>query len=325
MTKFGIYYGSKAQVVNRQLALPLEQPDSQPIDEPLHERLQRLLSPEFKLEHLVDKHDRPLQFRKTPCKANDKIIILRIAANKQMSFEQDFTQVSERWNPSILVICDIREGINRFAIQQKREAFGSTNQVAKMLCQCLNHYFDPSCPLKLEPYYQTNDVFEVVKKNRNRINYMHVCINEENTGAARQSLLKINADAEITSWINSHYLANEHFDAYSTHEYWARGKALELNVDDAYFRTLVQMCASSATPIIFKTTDEVEYECFVRGSEEPTPPTRIATDNLDDDVVKHLTDPSDDLASTDLFGMSPIDADMQKVVEFMNRQKNVYN
>ena len=115
---------------------------------------------------------KPYPFKLIPCEENENIIILRIAANKKKNFEQNFTDVSEDWNPSSLVIIDNRKDIQRIAIQVKRNAF-DTRKMALMLQKVFAARLkEDHVTIDIVPKMYSGDFWKVTERHKGMIQHV---------------------------------------------------------------------------------------------------------------------------------------------------------
>lgn len=111
-------------------------------------------------------------FMLIPCEANKDIIILRIANNKKKNFEQNFTDVSEDWNPSALVIIDNRKDIQRIAIQVKKDAF-STRKLASLLQKVFSEKLkEEHMTIEIVSKMYSGDFWKVTDRHKGHIQYV---------------------------------------------------------------------------------------------------------------------------------------------------------
>ena len=86
---------------------------------------------------------------------NHDIIVMRIANDSKKDVIQDFKKMSVRHEPPCYVIIDNREHCRRVAIQRNKDAWASTDSVAKVMTTVLDKALRRSCyiGISMHPQY----------------------------------------------------------------------------------------------------------------------------------------------------------------------------
>ena len=273
-----------------------------------------------------DAQEKPFPYKIIPCEENKNVIILRIAAHKKKSFEQNFTDISVDWNPSTLVIIDNRKDIQRIAILVKNNAF-STQRVANMLQRVLSeHLKNDRLTLEITPKRYSGDFWKVAARHKGRIHSVKF-------GFTREYLKDIkrvtphHESGPVTQLLEGLEGIAETMNADPSLVTKAAEKSLEINQTDAQMQALVKVCAATGQPICVHTLDGIKYNCYLlenKDSEEEKELERIVVQEFDDEIVKNFMN-ADDYYADDLFYEEHRTKDMLALITFMNSLKYAYD
>ena len=101
---------------------------------------------------------------------NDSLIIFKIANKKKRIIERDFEKQQEVDEPSVIVIIDNADGVQRIAIEENMSAFSDVNVVATILqnsfCKGLKEH---KLQVNLQSVYDENEFWDYVRDNKNSI------------------------------------------------------------------------------------------------------------------------------------------------------------
>ena len=243
------------------------------------------------------------------CVPNPNIIIMRIANNKEAILEHGFRDITHEWNPSCYVFIDNRKDIQRIAIQQTPKAFYDTKQVANIIQAVLNEKLkDKFLTFEIAPKKRVCEFWEVTTIHNNKIVCLDFDFNQENISEL-QDLSGLMKDIQQSAGNMNGYVPNYRIQAKS---------GMTLRVDKTYDQLMSMVSVSSALsrPINVRTIDDLSFDCYVDKRIEE----KIVYEELDDRVLEMLSDSSGLYASQDMFNTGA-----EKVVEFMNKLKTIYD
>ena len=267
-------------------------------------------------------------FKLIPCEANDNIIILRIAANKKKNFEQNFTDVSEDWNPSALVIIDNRKDIQRIAIQVKKDAF-TTRKLASILQLAFSERLkDEHMTIEIVPKMYSGDFWKVTDRHKGRIQYVRFDFTRQYLEDIKRVAKKELPEGPITQLIEGLEGYANAMKVNPSLLTKASDLSVEINKTDEQMQALVRISAATGQPIKITTLDGISYDCYLLGNREPTEEERkrdkIVVQELSDLVVNRLMnlEIKDDM---DLFSQEHFQDDIMMLITFMNNLKLSYD
>lgn len=297
------------------------------------ERQQEIFGNIFKdLSKLVFKENegqtKPYPFKLIPCEANKDIIILRIAANKKKKFEQNFTDVSEDWNPSALVIIDNRKDIQRIAIQVKKDAF-STRTMASMLQKVFAERLKENhITIEIVPKMYSGDFWKVTDRHRGRIEHVRFGFTKEYLKEVKRLTQKEMPEGPITKLMDGLEAIADTMDVDPSLVAKASSHSVEINKTDSQLQALVKISSATGQPIKIVTLDGMSYDCYLLGDREPTQEERkrdrIVVQELSDKVVNRLMN-LEIKEDTDLFSKEHFQDDIMMLITFMNNLKLSYD
>ena len=297
------------------------------------ERQQEIFGNIFKdLSKLVFKENegqaKPYPFKLIPCEANKDIIILRIAANKQKKFEQNFTDVSEEWNPSELIIIDNRKDIQRIAIQVKKDAF-STRTMASMLQKVFADILKKDhVTIEIVPKMYSGDFWKVTDRHRGRIQHVKFDFTRDYLKDVRRVTQKDLPEGPVTKLLDGLEAFADTMHINPSLIAKASGGSVEINKTDEQLQALVRVSAATGQPIKIVTLDGMTYDCYLLGGREPTlwerKHDRIVIQELSDHVVNRLMN-LEVQEGIDLFNKEHFQDDIMMLIAFMNNLKLSYD
>lgn len=271
---------------------------------------------------------KPYPFKLIPCEENENIIILRIAANKKKNFEQNFTDVSEDWNPSSLVIIDNRKDIQRIAIQVKRNAF-DTRKMALMLQKVFAARLkEDHVTIDIVPKMYSGDFWKVTERHKGMIQHVKFDFTLAYLEDIKRVVKKEVPEGPVTQLL-------EALEAFSTRMKInpsliakATNGSVEINKTDEQLQALVKVSTATGQPIKIVTLDGKSYNCYLQGDKEPTYEERkqdkIVVQDMPDYVVNRLVNYEIQEQSY-LFSKERFQRDISRLITFMNNLKLSYD
>ena len=296
------------------------------------EEKQRIFGKIFEVASLEFKENenqqKPYPYIMIPCEANANIIIFRIAANKKKNFEQNFTDISEDWNPSTLVIIDNRKDIQRIAIQVNKNAF-STRRVAEILQKVFAEKLKKDhMTIEISPKMYSGDFWKVTSRHEGRIQYVKFGFTKKYLEDIKRVVQKELPEGPITKLLEGLEAFAQSMNIDPMLVTKAVDNSVEINKTDSQLQTLVNVSAATGQPIKITTLDGISYDCYLLGDKEPTEEEkkrdRIVVQELSDSVVNRLTKPNED-AQTGLFDNEYQEQDIAQLIAFMNNLKLSYD
>lgn len=171
------------------------------------------------------------------------IFILKIANQKNTSFEEDFEKKSLTVSPSCYVIIDNRKDIQRIYIEHKSTSFSEPSYVADILHSSLNKYLNGyGLSIDIKKEYQVSEFWNIVKKYPNNITMVRFELKYPNLPRVWSSVKDVLKDSSKET--NSHK---------TTLQYRSDDNGfLELNEDNADLNGLAEASANSGSEISIK-------------------------------------------------------------------------
>lgn len=241
---------------------------------------------------------------------NHDIIVMRIANDSKKDMIQDFKKMSVRHEPPCYVIIDNREHCRRVAIQRNKDAWASTDSVAKVMTTVLDKALRRSCyiGISLHPQYYPKDFYKAWRMHQHHTSRLWFGLTE---GEIPQSFrtepqtddtimgfaLEVNEELQRKKYRTELVLSSAQ-----------NNTPLFVDEDSVYIRNLVNFHALTGSPIVIETSDGARFTCFIDDEEDSA---NIITSEMDRNILDIL------------FGEAEGDAATaeSKVMEFVNRMK----
>lgn len=241
---------------------------------------------------------------------NHDIIVMRIANDSKKDVIQDFKKMSVRHEPPCYVIIDNREHCRRVAIQRNKDAWASTDSVAKVMTTVLDKALRRSCyiGISMHPQYYPKDFYKAWRMHQHHTSRLWFGLTE---GEIPQSF---RTEPQTDDTIMGFALeVNEEFQRkkYRTELVLSSAQnntPLFVDEDSVYIRNLVNFHALTGSPIVIETSDGARFTCFIDDEEDSA---NIITSEMDRNILDIL------------FGEAEGDAATaeSKVMEFVNGMK----
>lgn len=241
---------------------------------------------------------------------NHDIIVIRIANDSKKDVIQDFKKMSVRHEPPCYVIIDNREHCRRVAIQRNKDAWASTDSVAKVMTTVLDKALRRSCyiGISMHPQYYPKDFYKAWRMHQHHTSRLWFGLTE---GEIPQSFrtepqtddtimgfaLEVNEELQRKKYRTELVLSSAQ-----------NNTPLFVDEDSVYIRNLVNFHALTGSPIVIETSDGARFTCFIDDEEDSA---NIITSEMDRNILDIL------------FGEAEGDAATaeSKVMEFVNGMK----
>lgn len=241
---------------------------------------------------------------------NHDIIVMRIANDSKKDVIQDFKKKSVRHEPPCYVIIDNREHCRRVAIQRNKDAWASTDSVAKVMTTVLDKALRRSCyiGISMHPQYYPKDFYKAWRMHQHHTSRLWFGLTE---GEIPQSFrtepqtddtimgfaLEVNEELQRKKYRTELVLSSAQ-----------NNTPLFVDEDSVYIRNLVNFHALTGSPIVIETSDGARFTCFIDDEEDSA---NIITSEMDRNILDILFGEAEgDVATAE-----------SKVMEFVNRMK----
>lgn len=173
----------------------------------------------------------------------DEVVVLKIANHRTLSVEREFKKEKEYTEPSVLVIFDNRDTVQRLLIQQDTKAFADTSDLARILNKSLNtELLKKKLHVSIQHEYQVQEFWNYINSNNSNIQMVRFEFKYPNLARAYESVKKILSDSNKN--LNSNKTAIE-YEANS-------GEHLIIDKNDEFISDMVEDSSNSGNPICLK-------------------------------------------------------------------------
>lgn len=218
---------------------------------------------------------------------NHDIIVMRIANDSKKDVIQDFKKMSVRHEPPCYVIIDNREHCRRVAIQRNKDAWASTDSVAKVMTTVLDKALRRSCyiGISMHPQYYPKDFYKAWRMHQHHTSRLWFGLTE---GEIPQSFrtepqtddtimgfaLEVNEELQRKKYRTELVLSSAQ-----------NNTPLFVDEDSVYIRNLVNFHALTGSPIVIETSDVARFTCFIDDEEDSA---NIITSEMDRNILDIL-------------------------------------
>ena len=218
---------------------------------------------------------------------NHDIIVMRIANDSKKDVIQDFKKMSVRHEPPCYVIIDNREHCRRVAIQRNKDAWASTDSVAKVMTTVLDKALRRSCyiGISMHPQYYPKDFYKAWRMHQHHTSRLWFGLTE---GEIPQSFrtepqtddtimgfaLEVNEELQRKKYRTELVLSSAQ-----------NNTPLFVDEDSVYIRNLVNFHALTGSPIVIETSDGARFTCFIDDEEDSA---NIITSEMDRNILDIL-------------------------------------
>lgn len=171
-------------------------------------------------------------------------IIFKIAKDKSVNLEEDFTIHKHEYSPSCNVIIDNRKDVQYIAIEEKSNVFNKVDTVAKILkCTFLSYLQGYRLSIDIKRVYDVKDFWSVVEENKDKIEKIRFQFSYPNLPDLNRRVKEAIAEVAKSTTSGKSELT---FEA-------VKGQTLRISEEDPNLRPLVQMSADGGEEIMIKT------------------------------------------------------------------------
>lgn len=241
---------------------------------------------------------------------NHDIIVMRIANDSKKDVIQDFKKKSVRHEPPCYVIIDNREHCRRVAIQRNKDAWASTDSVAKVMTTVLDKALRRSCyiGISMHPQYYPKDFYKAWRMHQHHTSRLWFGLTEgeipkgfrtepQTDDTIMGFALEVNEELQRKKYRTELVLSSAQ-----------NNTPLFVDEDSVYIRNLVNFHALTGSPIVIETSDGARFTCFIDDEEDSA---NIITSEIDRNILDILFGEAEgDVATAE-----------SKVMEFVNRMK----
>lgn len=260
--------------------------------------------------------------------ANPNIVVMRLANDKDVPIEKNFEATVAKDEPSCFIIIDNRQGLRTIAIECRKKAFNTTEQVSKILENNLTHaIFHEHCySLSIIPDFYPEDLFEAwtsLQQHVNAIRFGTPEMSEEEFAEKLKLFKQKNKDyfddSLMTSILQMAYEAKRaNYKQLLTITPEEKKTALYLDKTSLYMRNLISISAAADMPVELITADGASYKCYVDAESENA--EKIIRSEFNTQLLEELFDnkkkDGEELTTEER------DKIEEHIVEFMNEMKH---
>lgn len=212
-------------------------------DEELMQNKQELFASIFDNENLAFVKEKKCYNHKLLFKEGG-FIIFKIAKDRSVNLEEDFTIHKHEYSPSCNVIIDNRKDVQYIAIEEKSNVFNKVDTVAKILkCTFLFYLQGYKLSIDIKRVYDVKDFWSVVEENKDKIEKIRFQFSYPNLPDLNRRVKEAIAEVAKSTTSGKSELT---FEA-------AKGQTLHISEEDPNLRPLVQMSADGGEEIMIKT------------------------------------------------------------------------
>lgn len=228
--------------------------------------------------------------------ANPNIIVMRFANDKDLPTEINFKPSTAKTEPSCFIILDNREGMRSMAIQNRREAFSSPSQVAKIIANKLTEllYHEHCYSVSIDPDFYPEDLFKlwsICQQNAAAVRF-GMPANLPNDVLQKIETLKSKGKEYFDDSLMTHILGMAYeakkakYNQSLTVTPEEKKTALLVDKTSAYMRNLLSLSAAIEQPVELITTDGASFKCFVDTESENV--DKIVNREFDAAILEYL-------------------------------------
>lgn len=242
MSKYKLYrYQFSPIQSNTQSLFPVN--NGKMTDEELMQKKQTLFASLFNA-------DVELKFKKGNKLYNHKMLfnqggffVFKIANDKSVNLEENFTKCKHEYAPSCNVIIDNRQNVQFIAVEEKKNVFTSTDVVSSILQNTFSKYLQPyRLTIDVRRVYDETDFWTIVAGNPNSIVKVRFRFAYPNLPALNKNVKEAIAEvAKSTASGNSELTLEAQ-----------KGASLNISKNDVHISSLVKISADGGEEIKIK-------------------------------------------------------------------------
>lgn len=169
--------------------------------------------------------------------------VFKIANDKSVNLEENFTKCKHEYSPSCNVIIDNRKDIQIIAVEEKKTVFKSTDMVSSILQDTFSKNLQSyRLSIDIRRIYDVTDFWTIVEGNRDSIEKVRFRFSYPNLPALNRNVKE--AIAEVAKSTES---GNSEFTLEAQ-----KGCSLNVSEEDSNLSSLVQMSADGGEEIKIK-------------------------------------------------------------------------
>lgn len=170
-------------------------------------------------------------------------LVFKIANDKSVNLEENFTKCKHEYSPSCNVIIDNRKDIQIIAVEEKKTVFKSTDMVSSILQDTFSKKLQSyRLSIDIRRIYDVTDFWTIVEGNRDSIEKVRFRFSYPNLPALNRNVKE--AIAEVAKSTES---GNSEFTLEAQ-----KGCSLNVSEEDSNLSSLVQMSADGGEEIKIK-------------------------------------------------------------------------
>ena len=194
--------------------------------------------------------DVELKFKKGNKLYNHKMLfcqggffVFKIANDKSVNLEENFTKCKHEYSPSCNVIIDNRKDVQIIAVEEKKNVFKSTDVVSSILQDTFSKYLQSyRLSIDIRRIYDETDFWTIVAGNRDSIEKVRFRFSYPNLPALNKNVKEAIAEvAKSTASGNTEFTLEAQ-----------KGYSLNVSKKDSNLSSLVQMSADGGEEIKIK-------------------------------------------------------------------------
>lgn len=169
--------------------------------------------------------------------------VFKIANDKSVNLEENFTKCKHEYSPSCNVIIDNRKDVQFIAVEEKKTVFKSTDMVSSILQDTFSNYLQSyRLSIDIRRIYDVTDFWTIVAGNRDSIEKVRFRFSYPNLPALNKNVKEAIAEvAKSTASGNSEFTLEAQ-----------KGSSLNVSEEDTNLSSLVQMSADGGEEIKIK-------------------------------------------------------------------------
>lgn len=169
--------------------------------------------------------------------------VFKIANDKSVNLEENFTKCKHEYSPSCNVIIDNRKDVQIIAVEEKKNVFKSTDVVSSILQDTFSKYLQSyRLSIAVRRIYDETDFWTIVADNRDSIEKVRFRFSYPNLPTLNKNVKEAIAEvAKSTASGNSEFMLEAQ-----------KGYSLNVSEEDSNLSSLVQMSADGGEEIKIK-------------------------------------------------------------------------
>lgn len=169
--------------------------------------------------------------------------VFKIANDKSVNLEENFTKCKHEYSPSCNVIIDNRKDVQFIAVEEKKNVFKSTDVVSSILQDTFSKYLQSNrLSIDIRRIYDVTDFWTIVASNRDSIEKVRFRFSYPNLPTLNKNVKEAIAEvAKSTASGNSEFTLEAQ-----------KGYSLNVSEEDSNLSSLVQMSADGGEEIKIK-------------------------------------------------------------------------